>query len=183
MKLRERFNIVNSVLRFELAKGHLRWKVTDIARVSGVNRGIIYYNFGRTKGQIFDTCLDVISSEFYGTSEERMKFIERGDLYGCVFQNFKMFRESPEFLVFYSNARVKKSPLRDRLIAIEENYREKLSQIFPHLSSEEILAVHAVIQGAVSSPILCEETFEIAMKRIIGPFAARPRARKPSLEL
>lgn len=177
MKKESSLKVINSVLKYELKSGHLKWKLTDIARISGVHRSLIYYHFGKTKKEIFNRSLEIIMSEFYGTSAERMKYIENGDLYGCVLQNFRMFRDSPEFIAFYNKTRFKKSPVQDKLIEIEKVYQKKLHQLFPHLSSDEIGALHGVIQGVVSSPVLNLVTFEIAMKSIVGSFLSRPHRR------
>lgn len=173
MEKENRLKVINSVFKFETTRGHLNWKVIDVARVSGVSRSLIYYYFGQIKSEIFHRCVELICGDFYGISEERMKAVEQGDLYGCIAQNFRFFRESPEFVVFYNKARVKKSPLRDKLIEIEKTYQLKLKTLFPKLSSSEIVALHSVLHGVVCSPILDNSTFDLVIKSIVCPFISK----------
>ena len=173
MKREIQFKVINAVLKYELKCGHLKWKLTDIARISKVHRSLIYYHFGKTKKEIFNSSLEIITGEFYGTSPNRMKYVERGDLYGCVAENFRFFREYPDFIHFYNLTRGKKSPIQEKLIEIENSYQNKLRTLFPHLDNHEILALHSTIHGAVGSLILNEKSFETVFKSMIWPFISQ----------
>lgn len=170
MKKNYEINIVNTVFRFEVAKGHLKWKMTEISRYSGVNRALIYYYFGKTKKDIFNHCFEVVMSEFYGLNPEREQLVLSGQLMECSRQSFKMFHENPEFMAFYFHWRFKKSPIQTRLIELEQAYENRLKRLFPHLQDTQIKAAHAAIQGVVTAPFLKEKEFNSAMYEIIGPF-------------
>ena len=170
MKKKYEINVVNTVFRFEIARGHLKWKMTEISRYSGVNRALIYYYFGKTKKEIFNHCFEVIMNDFYGLSPEREEMVNSGRLMECAQKSFKMFHENPEFMAFYFHWRFKKSPIQARLIEMETAYENRLARIFPHLSDPQIQAVHAAIQGVVTAPFLKQKEFELAMAQIIAPF-------------
>ena len=51
------FNVTRSVFHLESRDGHLKWKVTDLARSSGVSRQTIYTSFGNSKLEILKTAL------------------------------------------------------------------------------------------------------------------------------
>src|ERR1700745_3649674 len=39
------WNILDAVFRLEVTKGHLRWKISDVSRLAGVQRTLVYYYF------------------------------------------------------------------------------------------------------------------------------------------
>ncbi len=51
------FKICNAVLRLQIEKGHLKWKVSNIADYSGVTRSLIYYYFGKEKETIYEEAI------------------------------------------------------------------------------------------------------------------------------
>lgn len=170
MKKNYEINIVNTVFRFEVAKGHLKWKMTEISKYSGVNRTLIYYYFGKTKKEIFNHCLEVIMNEFYGLSPEREQLVNSGKLMECSRKSYKLFHDNPEFMAFYFHWRFKKSPIQTRLIELEIAYKNRLKRLFPHLQEPQLQAVHAAIQGIVTAPFLKEKEFDLAIYQIISPF-------------
>lgn len=173
MKNIDEIKFVSSVFRFEVAKGHLKWRVTEVARHSGIKRTLIYYHFGKTKKDIFNHCFEIVMNDFYGLSPEREIVARSGRLLECVKCGYDMFHRSPEFMVFYFYWRFKKSPIQDRLIQIERAYQDKLRILFPHLGSQQIQALHAAVQGVVTSPFLKETEFELALNQIISPFLSK----------
>ena len=162
--------IVSSVFKFEIAKGHLKWRVTDIARHSEISRTLIYYHFGKTKKEIFEHCFEIIMNDFYGLSPEREQLAKEGKLFECVKAGYDLFHRSPEFMVFYFYWRFKKSPVQARLIQLEKAYQQKLKNLFPFLSARQIQSLHSAIQGIVTSPFLQKADFELAIEEIIAPF-------------
>lgn len=170
MKKKYEINIVNTVFRFEVARGHLKWKMTEISRYSGVNRALIYYYFGKTKKDIFNHCFEVVMNDFYGLSPEREQLVLSGKLLECSRKSYKLFHENPEFMAFYFHWRFKKSPIQARLIELELAYKNRLKRLFPHLQEPQIQAAHAAIQGITTAPFLKEKDFELAIFQIISPF-------------
>ncbi len=162
--------IVNTVFRFEVAMGHLKWKMTDIARFSGVNRTLIYYYLGKTKKEIFNHCFEVILNDFYGLSPEREKLINEGKLLECSKMSYRLFHDNPEFMSFYFHWRFKKSIIQQRLIELELSYEARLKKLFNQLEEDQVKSIHAAIQGIVTAPFLEEHQFEMAIKNIVSPY-------------
>jgi len=172
-KNKKTWKIVNTVLALEVSKGHLKWKVSDLSRLTGVNRSLIYYHLGKTKKEIFHTCFEKIADEFYGLSEERLQMVRNGRLLDCTKLSQQMFNEHPEFMIFYFKWRMKKSPIQQVLIKIEERYQKKLKSIFPSLSEKEIVSLHGLLQGLVTSPFLNQEGFIRALGFVQMPPAPK----------
>ena len=53
-------------LSLEVNTGHLKWKVTELERKSGLSRSLIYRYFGSTKTIILRNALDIFVKNFYG---------------------------------------------------------------------------------------------------------------------
>jgi hypothetical protein len=47
---------------------------------------------------------------------------------------------------------------------IEKRYQQKLKSIFPHLSKEQIEALHSMLHGIVTAPFLSEKGLVAATK-------------------
>jgi len=158
--------LVNVVLNLDVVKGHLKWKVSEVARVSKVTRTSLYYHLGRNKLQILKSCVELAAREFYGLSPKRIQMLRDGRVQECVRMSQDLCQKYPEFMVFYFRWRMKKSPMQATLIELENVYRKKLSSVFPHLSPIELVAVHALLQGLISSPFLTREAFNEALTHI-----------------
>lgn len=144
--------VLLTVLSLEANKGHLKWKVSDLARLSKVSRPLIYYHFGDTKIKILETCVDKIGEEFFGLTENRKGMASAGNLFESLKITFDMFMNTPALSVLYMKSRTQNSYLRDRFIDLELRYQKKIAADFPHLSSDQIVALHAMFHGLVSAP-------------------------------
>ncbi len=166
-----RSKIFNSVIAAEVSKGHLKWKVSDIARITGVSRPLIYYHFGISKEAILYECLNVLAKEYYGLTNERRNLLKAGRLLESLLQTRKMFIKNPSIVVFYQKWRMQsESPIRRLLIEIECKYQEKLNSEFPHLNGSEIKTLHALFHGVVCAPFLNTVDFEVAVESITKLF-------------
>ncbi len=157
-------DVLKSVIALDMSKGHLKWKVTDLARLSNVSRPLIYYHFGKTKKEILARSIDVIAEEFYGLSSERTSMVRKGGLLDSLRITQKMFLKNPSFGIFYLKWRTTSSPLQIKFIRIERRYHRRLQSLYPHLSKSEILALRAFLHGIATSPFLSEEGLQNAVK-------------------
>lgn len=158
--------VLQAVMAAEVSKGHLKWKVSDIARQTKVSRPLIYYHFGKTKQEIFNVCLQLVAEDYYGLTPEREKSLVSGSLYDSVLRTWKMYKNNPSLAVFYQKARMSQSDLNDQMVEIESRYQKKLKKAFPHLSEHQIKAVHAIFHGLVTAPFIDEKSLDSALKMI-----------------
>ncbi|HWU43767.1 MAG TPA: TetR/AcrR family transcriptional regulator [Bdellovibrio sp.] len=149
--------ILTKLIDLENSKGHLLWKVSELARLSKVSRPLIYYHFGKTKKEIFKRALDIVSVEYFGITPERIKMLSEGRAWESVLQTRELILKYPSYLVFYLKWRTSKSPLKEHFIEIEKKYQAHLQSNFPHFSKAKILALHALLFGTVISPFLTNE--------------------------
>jgi AcrR family transcriptional regulator len=157
-------NVLATVIDLEVSKGHLKWKVTDLARYSKVGRELIYYHFGRTKKAILEKSFELIAEEFYGLTEDRIKLIQSGDLGSSLRQTHKMFLENPSFGLFYLKWRTTPSPIQATCISLEKRYEKKLQNLFPHLTKDQVEALHSILHGMATAPFLSNKGLAAATR-------------------
>lgn len=158
------FTLVNTILAFENQKGHLKWKVTEIARASKVSKSLVYYYLGSTKEQILDNCIRIGAEEFYGLNEERNTMVKSGDLLGSLMYTRNIFMKNYSFTTFYLRWRNSPGAIGETLRGYDDRYQKKLKLLFPHLSPSERLALQAVFQGLVIAPGIDESSLKVALK-------------------
>jgi len=158
-----RSKIFNAVIAAEVTKGHLKWKLSDIARSTGVSRPLVYYHFGKTKEQILSACLDVLAEQYYGLNFEREAMLRNGQILDSLIQTRQMLTKNPQLAIFYQKWRSgSDSPLKSQLIEIEKRYQQKLKTVFPLFSNDKIAAVHAIFHGLITAPFLDLKSLEKA---------------------
>lgn len=156
--------IMRAVIRLEISKGHLKWKVTDIAKMTKISRPLIYYHFGKKKIDIVMNCFNLIADEFYGFSEERILLVKQKGIAVSLKITFELYRKFPEYGMFYQFWRNRTSPLQTEYIKIEEKYQKRLQLIFPHYSKSKIIALHGFFHGIVTAPFMDEDGIDEAVK-------------------
>lgn len=157
-----RLDILEAMLLLENEKGHLGWKISDLARAAGVSRALVYYHFGKTKREILDTGIELLAVEYFGLTPDRAELVRQGKGWDLVMQTRRMLLSRPAFAVFYLRWRTqKRSPLSARLAAIEVRYQAMLASAFPHLAKEQIGALHGIFYGVVTAPFLTDEALDV----------------------
>lgn len=137
------------VLELEHTKGHLRWKVMDLVRKSKLSRTLIYRYLGNNKKDMLLTALDAFCSKFYGLKPDpAVKFSDK------VAEARKTLIKYPEAAVFYQIWRSRPSFLQNEFIKIEAKFQKKLQSLLPGFTQSEIITIHALIHGLVTSPFL-----------------------------
>lgn len=169
VELKKQKRVLKQIMRYEISKGHLKWKLTDVARTANVGRTLIYYHFGKTKQEIFDTCLDLVADEFYGLSEERLRLVREKGAMDCLQKSRRFCLEVPEFMMFYMRYRSDASFSSARLLEIEKLHRAKLQNVFPSASELDIYSLQALLKGLVSSQLLDQKAFDYALSLVRFP--------------
>lgn len=162
-----RFLISNAVISLDVSKGHLKWKVADLARLTKLSRSLIYYHFGRSKADILTNAFSFIAEEFYGLTADRMQLLKEGKIAQSLLRTRHLYLKNPSLAVFYLRWRSSKSPLQKQMIHFENRYQAKLKSLFPNCSPLEITIVHGLFHGLVTSPFLTDGEIEAAVGFIV----------------
>lgn len=161
-------SLVNQVLSFEVSKGHLKWKVSDLSRVTGISRPLIYYYLGNTKKLILEAAIDLMTSEFYGFNRDLTQKMTPELFTERLVNAQKLISEIPNLTVFYLKCRASSSPLQKKFIEIEKQYQSILSHYFPSLEKEKATALHGLIHGLITSPFANEKSVRASAKMLLA---------------
>jgi len=147
------FKLALAMFWLEAKKGHLKWKVTDLARKANVSRTLIYRYFGNTREKILVNSLQIFCDEFYGFSGDlsELSFVDK------IVKARELMAGNFEAVLFYQRWRTQKSWIQHELIRVEKKFQSKLKKSFPHLDENSISALHAFIHGIVTAPFYTPE--------------------------
>lgn len=158
--------ILKSTICFEVTKGHLKWKVSDLARAAQVSRPLIYYHFGKTKIEILESCLELLAKRFYGLDIQSIGEKSPAEFFQQMHASHRFLHSFPELTTFYLKSRSGKSFLRDRFLSFEKRYQKKLQRIFPKLTETDAIAFHSIFHGIVSAPFATSQSTEFAIRSL-----------------
>ena len=157
-----RLDILEAMLRLENEKGHLAWKISELARAANVSRTLVYYHFGRTKPEILDAGIEVIAEEYFGLTKSRAKLVEQGSGWDSVLHTRTMITQRPSFAIFYLRWRSQKtSAIAKKLAGIDARYEAMLARAFPKLTPSKVTALHGLLYGIVTAPFLTDEAVDV----------------------
>lgn len=155
-----RQKILQSVLNFEVTKGHLKWRVADIARVTNVRRALIYYHFGQSKEEILNNSLMAMAEDYFALDSKRSKMVQEGRIAESLTMTRQILLKNPSLAVLYQRGRTTPSPLRDKFMEIEARYQEKIRKALPSLSEAEAVFLHALFHGILTAPFITDKAFK-----------------------
>lgn len=158
------WSIFDSVIKLDITKGHMAWSISDIARVSGISRPLIYYYFGKSKENIMQTAVDYLGKEYFGLSDDRMELWKQRNIYESVSRSRKLWQKSPYSYSFYVMRRDLQNPVGETIRDLEKKYEEKLKTFYPSATRDLHDAVQAVLFGLAVSPTLTDEGLKNAVK-------------------
>lgn len=143
------WQILDAAIRLECTKGHLRWKMTDLSRASGVTRSLIYYYFGNSKTAIVRAAIQVVGEEFYGLDPSRHQLWEQGRMEESISMTRDLFKKTPYIGVFYLTQRRKGSVFYDEIMDLERRYLDRLGRLIPGAPKEVLQLLFASLFGLV----------------------------------
>ncbi len=168
--------IMEAIIELEITKGHLKWRMSDLSRVSGVTRSLLYYYFGQNKEHLLKQAVQYYTSEFLDFRLERYEKIRRGEIVDLIAISRKRLRKSPYLLQFYAKHRLEKTSVSAVFDQAEKAYFENLRATLPTRWRPFARILWAFVFGLAMQPNLTEEelrTAETIMRR------AWPLKRKP----
>lgn len=148
------WKVLDAVVRLEVTKGHLLWKISDVSRLSGVQRTLIYYYFGKSKANILKTAMRTIGDEIFALNTERMALWGAGKVRESILKTRAVIEKAPHVVEFFFHWRHQKSDVQDELLTLEKRNLAKIQKHFPHLNATEVKALYAVLFGLVVFPEL-----------------------------
>ena len=123
------FKICNAVLKLEVTKGNLGWKISDVSKEARVTRSLVYYYFGKEKDTIFKEAWGyMLESIFHLQGEDSVGVKERMKIV------ISQIKKMPYLIVLFVLEKNRESEIGELIRAGEEALLVKLSKIYPELS-------------------------------------------------
>ena len=121
---------INKILRFsyfvmkhDVRKGHLVWKISEVAKEVGVSRTWVYKYLGKTKEEILYNSVFNVTEDVYLMSEDRKKIIQEKGI--VAFLKGRQISETiPEVFVFHFMHYSRNNRYGKLLRSIEQTYVE-----------------------------------------------------------
>ncbi len=155
------FSICNSVLKLEFIKGHLNWKLSDVARDANVTRSLIYYYFGKEKEALLrEACRFMLS--FIYTEE----FMESEDPYQRFIDNREKIKKMPYLLIHFFMQRLLDTELGKEIRRAEEEHFARQIEKYPHNNIDDIHRIYAVQLGILYYQNFTDQEVESIMRPI-----------------
>ncbi len=138
------FAVCNAILKMEIAKGHLKWTLTDVSRESKITRTLIYYYFGKEKKVILDVAYKFAISHFFNL--DRAKFRPLPERLSMVLRDLK---NMPYLMMLFYKAKGEDSEFGHLIRKKETEFLKVLAKEFPHLTEAQVLEVYLLELGAM----------------------------------
>ena len=139
--------ILKTVIRLEVQKGHLKWSISEVSRISGVTRSLIYYYFGQKKHKIMEEASSYLARSIFRIDTPREKDITITDR---IEEVLKTFRENPYYFIHFYLHRNGAGEAGIRIRVAENGFLKKLANEFPGLSNEQIRLIYILELGLLA---------------------------------
>jgi AcrR family transcriptional regulator len=136
--------ILNAVTKLEVSKGHLKWKISDIAREADVTRSLIYYYLGKEKEVILEEAVKYMLDLIFNLFQDeplRVKYRMKIAL--------EQLREMPYLLVIYYLNRGQDNKIGGIIRDREQKLFGLLKSLYPQASYSEIMKLYLLELGVV----------------------------------
>lgn len=161
------------LIRMDIMQGHLKWKVTDLARVCKYPRSQIYELLGSTKPAILNNALKTLLEEIYGLSAERVALRESESHLIGVIQSRKIVMDAPELLSFYFRHRTREDQIGQTIRYYEKKYLELVQKQTKIQDKKLLLYIRTVIHGISVAPYLSDAEVEDCLNIMFHSLAVK----------
>ncbi len=149
------FKICNAVTKLEVSKGHLAWRLSDIAKEANVTRSLIYYYFGKEKEVILEEAFRFMLDLFFN--------LDRKDSVG-VKERIKhvsaQIRSMPWIFILFYLQKDTDSEIGRLIRAAESKLLDIFESDFPDKTREELLKLYVLELGCVTFKTLAPEQID-----------------------
>lgn len=167
------WKVLNAAIELEFTRGHLRWSMSELSRVSGVTRSLIYYYFGKSKESILLEAVKLIGEEFFGLTKSRLDLWKKGDIAESVLQSRALLEKAPHVGSFYMVHREGETEVGVALRVLEKEYKQKLKRFFVHAQDSYREALFGLLMGLVLTPRISDVAVRQAVQ-VVASLAKTP---------
>lgn len=145
-------SVLNAAIELEIQLGHLKWTYTLLSKKSKISRPLIYYYFGKEKINIILEACNLFGQILAGTTQERMKAWEEGNIEAMLEQTRVLLSNYPYLTPYYFLYRNKDNEVGALIRRYEDDGFKKRKKFFPNLNDSEQRIMFAFHLGLVTFP-------------------------------
>lgn len=161
------WSVLNSAIELDFKRGHLRWTMSELSRMSKVTRSLIYYYFGKSKEAILLEAVKLIGEEFFGLNATRIDLWQKGQIADSVLQTRRLMEKCPHMGTFYMVHREEQTDIGASLRQLETEYKQKLKRFFAQAPDPALEATFGLFMGLVITPGLSDEAIRTAVGGVL----------------
>lgn len=154
--------VLEAVIALEMTKGHLKWKMSDLSRKSGVTRTLLYYYFGKDRKSLFSQAVDYYVAVFLDFRLERAEKVRRGEIIELISIARSRLRKNPYFFQFYAKHRFEPTEVSPLLQSAEKKYFEHLKASLPPRWHHMTRVIWALVFGLAVQPDITDMDLKAA---------------------
>ncbi len=151
------FAVCSAILKLEIEKGHLKWSITDISRVSEITRSLIYYYFGKEKEVILKEAYRFILEIFFTPAAAT----RTGSVTARMKDTLINLGYMPYLFVLYYLQKNTDTEVGAMLRKSEAELLKYLKGILPHLTEGQVLELYLKELGAIAYHLPPEKVDEV----------------------
>ncbi|OIQ20898.1 MAG: hypothetical protein BM556_02855 [Bacteriovorax sp. MedPE-SWde] len=137
------FRILNAVTKLEISKGHLKWKISDVAKEADVTRSLVYYYLGKDKEVILKEAVKFMLDSVFNLFEDepvRVKYRMKIAL--------EQIKSMPYLMVLFVLNRREDNEIGEIIRNGERELFGLLQKIYPQMTDKDILQLYLLELGA-----------------------------------
>lgn len=161
------WKVLNAAIELDFRKGHLRWTMSELSRVSNITRSLIYYYFGKSKEGLLLEGVKLIGEEVFGLNPARVDLWQQGEIAESVILTRAFMQRSTHISAVYLVHRNADSEIGRTIRQLENDYIQKLKRFFPKANEPAIEALFGLFLGLVFAPNLSDEAVKTAVSVVL----------------
>lgn len=144
------------VIKHDFNHGHLKWKVTEVTRLSRISRSRIYEPLGNTKKKMVMCALGMICDEIFEISSYENEPCQLRSGSGPIIRAKKMILDSPELLAFYFCNRTRTCEIGSLIREYENRFRAAMDGQTNAENKSKVNCFVAIMFGLTLTPFFTD---------------------------
>jgi hypothetical protein len=169
-KNEEYLKLMSTAIELDMAKGHLKWSVSELSRSTGFGRPLIYYYFGKNKEDILLESVNLFGKNLANANISNIKENALKEFITSFTESRLMLSKYPIIRTFYLMNREKENAVGKKIRELETTYHVVLKSFFSHLSPSDIDIIRTTLLGLSYHPSLTKQHIENTLHFLIRSF-------------
>ena len=160
------WSVLKAAIELDIKRDHLKWRMSDLSRASGVSRSLIYYYFGRDRSAILSEAIRLFGEPLSGIAKNHMDLWDRKAYAEALYEAKLILDRIPQILIFYFLHRNADSEIGELIRSFEKKGIQKRKKFFPSLDDKGARALFALQMGICVGPLKTLDEMRKAVEMI-----------------